>query len=306
MDRLRSYMKIGIVQGMAFPTSAQDSQNLIESFKTVAKDEFFEVIEIGQIKDIEARENIKGIIEVSKMIVSYAGHSRLLSNGLNINDLQEEGRKNAIAALKEGIDEAYYMNAESFAFLSGRYEEDKKEEALKALIQSTKELCAYASHKGNMPILLEVFDYNIDKKSLIGPVELVERFAKEVAKECTNFGIMVDLSHLPLLGENSRQALLPIKQYIKHVHIGNVVMRESKLEAYGDEHPRFGFPNSENDVAEVTDFLEVLLEIGYLNRLNPPIVSFEVKPRPYEDPDLVIAGAKRVLKEAWTKVHKGG
>ena len=306
MDSLRSYMKIGIVQGMAFPTSAKDPQNLIESFKTIAKDEFFEVIEIGQIKDIEVRDNIKGIIEVSKMIVSYAGHSRLLSNRLNINDLNEEGRKNAVAALKEGIDEAYYMNAESFAFLSGRYEEDKKEDALQALIQSTKELCAYTSRKGNMPILLEVFDYNIDKKSLIGPVGLVERFAREVAKECTNFGIMVDLSHLPLLGENSRQALLPIKQYIKHVHIGNAVMRESKLEAYGDEHPRFGFPNSENDVAEVTDFLKVLLEIGYLNRLNPPIVSFEVKPRLYEDPHLVIAGAKRVLKEACTRVPEGG
>lgn len=306
MDSLRSYMKIGIVQGMAFPSAAKDPQNLIESFKTTAKDEFFEVIEIGQIKDIEARENIKAIIEVSKMIVSYAGHSRLLSNKLNINDLHEEGRKNAVAALKEGIDEAYYMNAESFAFLSGRYEEDKKEDALQALIQSTKELCVYASHKGNMPILLEVFDYNIDKKSLIGPVGLVERFAKEVAKDCTNFGIMVDLSHLPMLGESSRQALLPIKQYIKHVHIGNTVVRKRSLEGYGDEHPRFGFPNSENDVAEVTDFLEVLLEIGYLNRLNPPIVSFEVKPRPYEDPDLVIAGAKRVLKEAWAKVHGGG
>jgi sugar phosphate isomerase/epimerase len=303
LDSLRSYMKIGIVQSMAFPSSVKDPQILIESFKAIAKDDFFEVIEIGQIKDMEARDKIKAIIEVSKIIVSYAGHSRLLSNRLNINDLHEEGRKSAVAALKDGIDEAYYMNAESFAFLSGRYEEDKKEDALQALIQSTKELCAYASYKGNMPILLEVIDHNIDKKSLIGPIELGERFAREVAKECTNFGIMVDLSHLPLLGENSRQALLPIKQYIKHVHIGNAVMRESNLEAYGDEHPRFGFPNSENDVAEVTDFLKVLLEIGYLNRMNPLIVSFEVKPRPYEDPDLVIAGAKRVLKEAWIRVQ---
>lgn len=303
MDSLRSYMKIGIVQSMVFPSSVKDPHILIESFKAIAKDDFFEVIEIGQIKDMEARDKIKAIIEVSKMIVSYAGHSRLISNRLNINDLHEEGRKSAVAALKDGIDEAYYMNAESFAFLSGRYEEDKKEDALQALIQSTKELCAYAAYKGDMPILLEVFDHTIDKKSLIGPVNLGERFAREVAKECTNFGIMVDLSHLPLLGENSRQALLPIKQYIKHVHIGNAVMRESNLEAYGDEHPRFGFPNSENDVAEVTDFLKVLLEIGYLNRLNPPIVSFEVKPRPYEDPDLVIAGAKRALKEAWLRVQ---
>jgi sugar phosphate isomerase/epimerase len=295
-------MKIGIIHSMAFPSSFNDKKSLLESFKAIALDDYFDVIEIGQVKDLEIREQIKQLLEVSKLTPAYGGHSRLLSNGLNINDLNEEVRQKAVEELKKGIDEAYYMGAVDFSFLSGHYVEEKKEEALEALVKSTKELCTYAAEKGNMLVLLEVFDYDIDKKSLLGPVELVKRYAKRVSMEHENFGIMVDLSHLPQLRETPREAILPIKEYVKHIHIGNAVVKDSSLEAYGDLHPRFDFPNSENGVEELVEFLKVLLEIRYLNTENPPILSFEVKPRPYEDEMLVIAGSKRVLNEAWARV----
>jgi hypothetical protein len=67
-------------------------------------------------------------------------------------------------------------------------------------------------------------------------------------------------------------------------------------------HPRFGFPNGENDVDQVVAYLRVLLEIGFLNDQKPPIVSFEIKPFGEEDPDIVIANAKRTLNEAWARV----
>ena len=74
------------------------------------------------------------------------------------------------------------------------------------------------------------------------------------------------------------------------------------MAGYGDLHPRFGFPNGENDVDEVVDYLRVLLQIGFLNDKTPPIVSFEIKPFGDEDPDIVIANAKRTLNEAWARV----
>jgi sugar phosphate isomerase/epimerase len=292
-----NHVRVGIIHSMAFPSSFNSPDSLIESFKIIGRDSYFDVVEIGQIRDVQTRDRVKGIIEESKLTVVYGGHSRLLTAGLNINDLNEEGRKRAIDTLKEGIDEAYYMNAVSFSFLSRGYEESTKEEALKALIKSTRELCEYAAEKGNMNVLLEVFDYDIDKKSLLGPVHLVERFARAM-EDYENFGIMVDLSHLPMLYETPSQSILPIAKYIKHVHIGNTVIRDKGFEAYGDEHPRFGFPNSENDVKEVVEFLRVLFEIGYFKEGKLPILSFEVKPRPYEDSELVIANAKRVFNEA--------
>ena len=49
-----------------------------------------------------------------------------------------------------------------------------------------------------MPVLCEVFDYDIAKKSLIGPVDRVKRYAETICAEYDNFGLMVDLSHIPM------------------------------------------------------------------------------------------------------------
>lgn len=242
------------------------------------------------------------MIETSHMIVTYGGQPRLLTTGLNINNIDEAGRLAALASLKEGIDEAYEMGAKGFAFLSGNYTEEKKEEAYQALLASTKELCRYAKEKGSMSVVLEVFDYDVDKKSLIGPVALAKRYAEDMRAEYDNFGLMVDLSHLPLLHESAQESLIPIKEYIFHAHMGNCVVKDSSLPAYGDAHPRFGFPGGENDVDELVEYLRVLMDIGFISKEKRPIVSFEVKPFGDEDPDLVVANAKRVLNLAWEKV----
>ena len=113
---------------------------------------------------------------------------------------------------------------------------------------------------------------------------------------------MVDLSHIPLIHETIEESILPVKDYIVHAHIGNCVVKSPDMAAYGDVHPRFGFPNGENDVDEVVEYLKVLLDIGFLNTQTPPVVSFEIKPFGDEDADVVIANAKRVLNLAWARV----
>jgi sugar phosphate isomerase/epimerase len=268
----------------------------------VALDDYFQVIEITTVKDPAVRERVKKILESSHLTVTYGAQPRLLTNGLNINDLREEERQKALNNLKEGIDEAYELGCKGFAFLSGKYEESSKEESYQALVSSTNEICAYVKSKGNMRVAMEVFDYDVDKKSLIGPAPLAARFAAEVRAKHPHFGLMVDLSHIPLLHETNEESILPVKEFITHAHIGNCVMKDSSMNAYGDVHPRFGFPNGENDVDEVVAFLRVLLQIGYLNEKDPPILSFEVKPFGDEDPELVIANAKRTLNLAWAKV----
>ena len=296
------YMKVGLIHFMAYPSTMRGEGPILETIRKIAVDEYFSAIEITTIKDPEVRAKVKQMLEISHMRIAYGGQPRLLTTGMNINDLDEEGRQKAIANMKEGIDEAYEMGASGFAFLSGKYLEERKEEAYQALVRSTKELCAYAANKGAMKIALEVFDYDIAKKSLIGPAALALRFAKEIRAEHDNFGLMVDLSHIPMIHETIEESLLPVKDYIIHAHMGNCVIKSPELPAYGDEHPRFGFPNGENDVEQVVEYLRFLLKIGFLNEQNPPIVSFEVKPFGDEDPDIVVAGAKRTLNEAWAKL----
>lgn len=301
-EPMRKYMKVGLVHFMAYPATIKGEGPVVETIKKLALDDYFSAIEITTIKNDVDRGIVKKMLETSHMTVAYGAQPRLLISGLNINDLNEEGRQKALANLKEGIDEAYELGCTGFAFLSGKYEEEKKEQAFAALVNSTNEICAYAKSKGSMRIALEVFDYDVDKRSLIGPAALALRYAREIRKQHDHFGLMVDLSHIPLIHETIEESLIPVKDYIIHAHIGNCVVKSPEMPAYGDVHPRFGFPGGENDVDEVVHYLRVLFDIGFLNDTNPPIVSFEIKPFGEEDPDVVIANAKRTLNDAWARL----
>jgi sugar phosphate isomerase/epimerase len=297
-----SYMRLGLVSFMAYPALMKGEGDILATIKKLATDEFFTAIEVTWIKDPAVRREVAKLLETSKMTVAYGVNPRIGPTGLNINDANEEGRRGAVACLKEGIDEAYELGAEAFAFCSNKYEESLREDAFAALVRSTGELCAYAKSLGDMRVVLEVFDYDVDKRCLIGPVALAERYARELGAKYDNFGIMVDLSHLPLLRETAEEAILPVRDYLVHAHMGNAVCADPSFTAYGDTHPRFGFPNSANDVDELAHYLRVLLDTGFLNTVKPPIVSFEVKPWGDEDPDAVVANCKRTLNQAWAKV----
>ena len=299
---MRRYMRVGTILHVSYKQLGSGEGPILECLKKIVTDPYFEVVEVAHMKDAEVRKAAADMIARGHMTSSYGGQGRMLGAGLNINDLNEEGRQKALASLKEGIDEAYEMGVEDFAFLAGRYEEETKEESFQALLKSTRELCEYAKSKGDMPVLCEVFDYDIAKKSLIGPVDMVKRYAETICAEYDNFGLMVDLSHIPMFHETIEESLLPVQQYIRHAHMGNTVIKSPECPAYGDEHPRFGFPNSENDVEELAAYLRLLLKIGFLNEKKRPIVSFEIKPFGEEDPEVCLANAKRTLDLAWELV----
>ena len=300
-ENIRDFIKVGLIHFMAYPNTIKGEGPIEETIKRIAEDDYFDAVELTWIKDDAVRSAVKDMIEVSGMEVYYGAQPRLLTTGNNPNAVDEDERLIALNNLKAGIDEAAQIGAKGFAFLSGKYEEATKEAAFDALIKTTVELCEYAKEKGVPKVALEVFDYDVDKCSLIGPAELAKKYAEAVCAKADNFGLMVDLSHLPLLRETAQESLTPIKDYIIHAHMGNAVVKEG-LPAYGDAHPRFGFPGGSNDVGELVEYLRVLMEIGYLKEGEPKVVSFEVKPYGDEDPELVIANAKRTLNKAWAKL----
>lgn len=291
-ESIHKYFQIGTLQWMSHP-----SYNVLDSIYKIACDDFFDAFEITEISDDEERDKAKKLLADSHLNIGYGAHPKLLSTGLNPNDTDEEGRKKAEAALMEAIDEAEYLGAEGVAFLAGKWEEETKDIACAQLLKTTRNLCDYAAAK-NMIIELEVFDYDMDKAVLIGPAPYAAEFAADIRKTNNNFGLLVDLSHFPTTYETSKFVVQTLRPYITHFHIGNAVVKEG-CEAYGDKHPRFGFPNSANDTAELLDFFKVLKEEGFFNALNPYVLSFEVKPWGDEDPEIILANTKRVVNRAW-------
>ena len=295
-ESIHKYFQIGTIRWMSFP-----KMGVLESIKRIAADDYFDAIELTKCKDDEEREAVKKLLEQSHLKVCYGAQPRLLGPKLNPNDIDEEGRKAAEATLIEAIDEAEYLGAKGIAFLAGKWEEATKEQAYKQLLKTTRNLCDYAAKK-NMMIELEVFDFDMDKAALIGPAPYAARFAADMRMTHNNFGLMVDLSHFPTTYETSKFVVQTLRPYITHFHIGNAVVKQG-CEAYGDQHPRFGFPESANDTEQLVDFFTVLKEEGFFQKENPYVLSLEVKPWADEDGDIILANTKRVINRAWALVE---
>ncbi|QHQ59635.1 TIM barrel protein [Anaerocolumna sedimenticola] len=297
-DSIHKYFQIGTIQWMSHPPNQYP---VLDSIKTICCDDFFDVLEVTQFKSDEERLAAKQMLEQAHMKVCYGAQPRLLGTGLNPNNINENERIKAEKTLLEAVDEAEFLGAKAIAFLAGKWQEETKEQAYAQLLKTTRNVCDYAATKG-MSVNLEVFDFDMDKAALIGPAPYAARFAADVRTYCNNFGLLVDLSHFPTTYETSKFVVQTLRPYITHFHIGNAVVKKG-CPAYGDQHPRFGFPNSANDTPELLDFFRVLKEEGFLNAENPYVLSFEVKPWANEDGDLILVNSKRVINRAWAMLE---
>ncbi len=298
-ESIHKYFKVGLISFMAYPQSMRGTdENVLTFLKKTAADDYFDAVEVTWIRDGALRRKAAELLRCAHMTICYGAQPRLLTTGLNPNDLEEAGRSAAEQTLLEAIDEAEALGSKGIAFLAGRWTEETKEQAYRQLLKTTRNLCAYAKTKGMM-VELEVFDYDIAKRSLIGPAPYAAQFAADVRRTYDNFGLLVDLSHIPMTREDSAFVVRTLRPYLTHFHIGNTVCQDPAAEGYGDEHQRFGFPCGSNDTGEVLGFLRALKAEGFFNAEQPYVLSFEVKPWHDEDSDLVVANAKRVLNRAW-------
>lgn len=296
-DPIEKYFQLGVVQWMIHP---KPHYSLAESLILLARDDFFEVIEIPPIADPKAREQARKTLVAAHMTVCFGAHPMIL-DGLNPNSLDEAERRRTEEALMGVVDIAHEMQSHSVCILAGRWQEDARGDAYQQLLKTTTHLCKYAA-QFDITIEMEVFDYDVDKRVLIGPAPLAARFAADVCCNCRNFGLVVDLSHLPLTHEDVGFAIRAMRPYITHFHIGNAVLQEGSP-AYGDKHPRFGFPGGVNDVAELTEFFRVLRSEGFFRSESPCILSIEVKPQDDEDALIILANTKRVIRRAWAALE---
>lgn len=308
------YMQLGIVHFMLYPQVIKGEGPIVETARVIAEDDFFEVIEVGPIKDQRVWAELKGLIEGAHMSVGVGAQPGLLINKLNLAAEGETARQAAVDNVRGSIDQAYFLGARLLALLDGPGSypgEERKAAAIDQLVRSLSELCAYAEGRGTddlLTISLENFDQSVDKRSLIGPTKDAAEVAARVKEEHTNFGLTVDLSHLPLLDETPQEALAAARDHLVHIHVGNCLMKDVNHPVYGDNHPPLGVEGGENDVQELVEFLEALFDIRYFTKELPtgrPVVTFEVKPLPDQDPAVVIAATKRVWREAWARLEVG-
>jgi sugar phosphate isomerase/epimerase len=295
-----NYLQLGIVHFMAFPQCMKGDGPIGETIERIAYDDFFEAIEFAWIKDDSVRARVRDLLASARLTGIYCAHPRLLTQKLDLNSLDAAERRKAVDEMKRAVDEAKFLGCHDFAFLSGKRPDPARlDDYKKAFVESCWEICEYAAP---MRIHLETFDFDVDKCCLVGPSDLAREVALKVRRRCANFGLLLDLSHIPIQHEKPSVALATVGELLTAAHVGNAYLADKSNPVYGDNHPRFGYPGGCNDVAELTDFLAQLFKIGYLAPGKRPVVSFEVKPMPGESSDAVIANCKRAWRQAWARL----
>ncbi len=304
-------MHLGVVHFMLYPV-IRDEGPIVESFERLAMDEMLNVIEVRRSEQPGMHERLHAIAEASGVRLGVGAQPGLLINKLSLNSPDETARRAAIDEVKKSIDAAYELGARICAALSGPAPEgeDEIKRQMDLLVDSCVELAKYSmdraqEHDYVVWLSLEQFDDAIEKRCIIGPSTRAAELAERVRERVANFGLTIDLSHVPLLGEDATELVSLTMPYVIHVHVGNCLKENQEDLAYGDKHPRFGYPGGENDWPQLKEFLEILTYAGYFGKEVPtekPIVTFEVAPIGDETPEQVWAGTKRTWLRAWSEV----
>jgi sugar phosphate isomerase/epimerase len=306
----RRQTRLGIIQGMIYPDCGTSAARTVETAKQILLDDFFGVLVVGRMED-EAMVAVKTMAADAHVSLAVGAAPVILGGKHNLANLDEAARRAGVEALKKSIDDAYALGAPVVELLDGAKNypgPDKEQQAARQLVRSMVELCRYSQEKATgepVWVLLETFDREIDKKSFVGPSKLAVEIAAQVRAEQKNFGITVDMGHLPLIGEGFKESLETLKEYLVHAHLGNcIVDKESPF--YGDSHPAFGLPGGVSDVAELVEFLSALQGIGFFEKKGLPTgipwLTFEIKPQTGQSPELLMANARRVFEEAWARL----
>ncbi|MDZ4766379.1 MAG: TIM barrel protein [Chloroflexota bacterium] len=301
----------GVVHPLIWLECRNGEGPIVETLRTIVGDSDFGAVEIAPPKDPLVLRQTRDLLASSALQVVYLPILPIIIEKLELGSLDDGARAAAMARMKPLIDEAIAFSA-PIAMIASPLDpgEANRAAVMDRLVDDIRELCDYAAARSKKRLLflsLENFDRDIEKKRLIGPTAEAVQLAEYV--DAQNFGLTIDLSHLPLINETPREALQTAQQHIIHAHIGNCVLDYHESPLYGDFHPRFGHPQGRNDLPEVIDFLEALEEIDYFGLARDslgttPILSMELRTTPGEDdPIAVLNNGKRTFKRAWAATH---
>lgn len=301
---LHDYMQIGIVQFMIYPECISGDGPILETVSSLVDDGFFDFLELGPINSATVRKQVISVMSQARVGIEYDGQPLTLLPGLDLESPDKTQRTRAVNAMKVGIDQAAEFSSPSCGVMSGKlYPANLNQgEALQRLCDSMVELCEYATQY-NVTLCLENFDQiPYSKDCLVGPTAMAAELSAEVRKHTANFGLLPDLSHTPIMNETPSQMIEAAKGFIIRTQIGNSSTNPYSSH-YGDNHPYFGAPLTDVGITQLTEFLQALVNMGFLSKENKGKVGFEVKPSSGEDPLAIIAGSKRALLEAWKRVE---
>lgn len=299
-EDIKNYAKLGLVHHLLYPECTTDPDFHAETLAEFVKRDDIEALDCCLPYGEERRRKLIPIIKNCGKDVSYALHlfpSRKIS--LSSLDFQEQQLTRLV--IQDQIDMAAAIGAGGFVYVSGADVPENRPAAQQAFKSFTEWFCTELA-KHHITALLEPFDRTIDKKYLYGPIDDCVAFMEEMSARFDNIGIELDMAHLPLMFEDFESSIRRCGKYIKRVHLGNCVLKDTSHPLYGDKHPPMNLPGGEIAEPELIRILSALLEVGFLSKENRKPLIMEMTPFPGKSVEYTVEKTKELLYRAWDKV----
>lgn len=299
---IRSYALIGLVHHMLYPECMQDADVHTRTLEAFVQREDIETFDCCLPYGEDRRNQlIPQIRDSGKHEVTFATHLfplRKFSFAVTLPHEQAQVRM----IVQDMVGQAAAIGATGFIFASGGpAPEDATDAHYAAFADFCRWLCDELRPHG-ITAMLEPFDTQIDKKYLYGSTNACVDLIESLRPEVDNLGIELDMAHLPLMGETFEHAIKTVAPYLKRVHLGNCVLRDTTHPRYGDTHPPIGFPAGEIDVPELVEILTGLMDISFLNPSQRGSLVIEMTPWPGMSVEDTVADSMARLTAAWEQV----
>ncbi len=293
------YLQLGVVHPMAFPECLGGEGPQLETLREICHDPFFEAIDVVPMVNAEVRRQCGALLRDCQMTVTLACQPVLLRQNLDLNAADRAQRQQAVTTVLACLEQGPALGASRVAVMSGQnVPASEQPAALDRLLDSLRRICLAARERVGLPVVLEIFDYDLDKKALVGTCATAAAVARAMRGDFADFGLLHDLSHIYLCHEEPARHFPWLREYLVAIHLGNSVsQRQHPL--FGDTHPLFGLPGGDSDVPQLRDFLRVLFDIGFLRPGRRPPCGFEIRPPAGVAPQTAIANMKRTWQQAW-------
>jgi len=301
-DDIREYARLGLVHHMLYPECMDDPDAHVRTLEAFIQRGDIETFDCCLPYGQERRERlIPQIRTCGKEHVTFATHFFPLRKiGLSSPAPHEQAQIRMI--VQDMIECAAAIGATGLIFASGNPAPEKATpEEYETFADFCRWLCTQLEPHG-ITALLEPFDTTIDKKFLYGPTAECMTLIDSLKPEIDNFGIELDVAHLPLMGESFEDAIRTVAPALKRVHLGNCVLKDKSHPRYGDTHPPVGFDGGEIDVPQIAEVLRCFLDVGFLSKDNRGDLLVEMTPWPGRSVEETIADSNDRLAKAWAMV----
>jgi sugar phosphate isomerase/epimerase len=265
---------LGVNHMFLYPQSIVSEKIHKETLSELAKTELVDALDCWLWRGNTAKEEAKILLSSGK-IINYNIGDRFEEAASNPASPDKGEREEAYSRFMREIEYALSLNSKKIVFGSGKDYASDRYAAKERFFEFVMKLCENVPT--DVTLCFEPTDRDIDKCFLYGPLDETLELTKRVRSEgFENFGILLDMCHVPLMHETLESALLKSLEYLVHVHLGNCVIKNKTNLFYGDKHPAWDCPDGEYSSADAINFVKMLKKGGYIDKSNST-VSFEMR-----------------------------